>query len=842
MNIFELAAKISLDDSEYKSGVDKAQGTFSKLASGVGKGLVTVAKVGAAAVAAGAAGVAALTKMGIEGYAQYEQLTGGVETLFKTSQDAVMKYAENAYKSSGLSANAYMETATSFAASLIKSLDGDTAKAADVANMAITDMSDNANKMGTDIALIQNAYNGFAKGNFTMLDNLKLGYGGTQKEMERLLKDAQKISGIKYDISSFSDISEAIHVIQTDMEISGLTYEQAMEAVARGEMTMEEAIDKMGATAKEAATTIEGSLNMMKASWENLVVGMADSEADMDTLINNFVESTKIAAGQILPKISTALSGIGKLITELSPVIAEALPQLVEEVLPSLLEAGVSLVTSLVSGIISALPALGEALLEAVEMILVTVFGVSEENASAFSEGVRNALADIRDFFTGVVEQINTDGTWLNEVWTKLQTVGQLLGEILAGAFEAIKTAFTWCVEQINTDGTLLNTIWTILQEGITWLLDACILAFEGIKSAFAAVVEQINTDGTLLNELWTRLQATVEFLREALVDAFEAIKSGFSFVVEQINTDGTWLNEIWTGLQEAAQLFGEFLIALWDAISSAFTWCVESINTEGTVLNTIWETIKSVAETVWTNIQTIISAAVDIIKGIISAFTSVLKGDWSAAWEAVKSIASTAFDAVCSVIGSIVEWITGFLGTMVQKGTELIGSLAEGIQNKFAELFTLVGGWVTDNIINPIGDKVGDVLNKGKEIIDNLKEGMKQAWTSLTSWFNGVWDSLFNRKTKVTNNDKGEVTMTPAKTGLDYVPYDEFPALLHRGEAVLTAAEAKAWRKYGIGGGAVPAMAGGVTINQYIQSVPQTPVELASATEAYFEQARWML
>lgn len=167
-DVFDLVAKIRLDSSEYESGVGKAKGTFSNLVSGVGKGLSTVAKVGGAAVAAAATGVAALTKMGVEGYAQYEQLVGGVETLFKESGDAVMRYAENAYKTSGLSANAYMETVTSFSASLIQSLDGDTAKAAEVADKAITDMSDNANKMGTSIEMIQNAYNGFAKGNFTI--------------------------------------------------------------------------------------------------------------------------------------------------------------------------------------------------------------------------------------------------------------------------------------------------------------------------------------------------------------------------------------------------------------------------------------------------------------------------------------------------------------------------------------------------------------------------------------------------------------------------------------------------------------------------------------------------
>lgn len=172
MDVFNLTAKIALDSSEYEAGLNDAQKSSSSFASAVGNGLKTVAKVGATAVAAGVAGVAALTKMGVEGYAQYEQLVGGVETLFKTSQGTVMQYAENAYKTAGMSANMYMETVTSFSASLIQSLGGDTEKAAEVGNMAITDMSDNANKMGTSIEMIQNAYNGFAKGNFTMLDNL----------------------------------------------------------------------------------------------------------------------------------------------------------------------------------------------------------------------------------------------------------------------------------------------------------------------------------------------------------------------------------------------------------------------------------------------------------------------------------------------------------------------------------------------------------------------------------------------------------------------------------------------------------------------------------------------
>ena len=194
MNLFELFIKIGVDDQASKN--------LSTLSSKLGSGLKTAAKIGTAAVGAAAAGIAALTKSAVENYAEYEQLVGGVETLFKQSADTVKGYAENAYKTAGMSANEYMETVTSFSASLLQSLDGDTAAAAEKANLAITDMSDNANKMGTDMERIQNAYQGFSKQNYTMLDNLKLGYGGTKEEMQRLLDDAEKLSGQKFDLSS----------------------------------------------------------------------------------------------------------------------------------------------------------------------------------------------------------------------------------------------------------------------------------------------------------------------------------------------------------------------------------------------------------------------------------------------------------------------------------------------------------------------------------------------------------------------------------------------------------------------------------------------------------------
>src|SRR5574344_992703 len=267
MNLMDLFVKISVDD--------QASSQVETIGSKLKGGLATAAKVGAAAVAAAGTAMVAIGKQAIEQYAEYEQLVGGVETLFKQSSDTVMGYAENAYKTAGLSANEYMSTVTSFSASLLQSLNNDTAKSAEVADMAITDMSDNANKMGTDMSMIQSAYQGFAKQNYTMLDNLKLGYGGTKTEMERLLADASKLSGVEYNIDNLNDVYEAIHVVQTELGVTGTT-------------------------AKEASTTIQGSVNSMKSAWTNLVTGIADDNADFDALITNFVDSIMTMADNIL--------------------------------------------------------------------------------------------------------------------------------------------------------------------------------------------------------------------------------------------------------------------------------------------------------------------------------------------------------------------------------------------------------------------------------------------------------------------------------------------------------------------------------------------------------------
>ena len=340
-----------IGDAKFKktiTGLKKLTSTLSTVGIQAGKLL-------AKGIAVGVAGAGALVAKSITNYADYEQLVGGVDTLFKDSSGTVQKYADNAYKTAGLSANEYMDTVTSFSASLIQSLGGNTGAAAEYANMAITDMSDNANKMGTDMSSIQDAYQGFAKQNYTMLDNLKLGYGGTQEEMKRLLKDAEALSGQKFDISSYADVVEAIHVIQENMGIAGTT-------------------------SKEASETISGSFASMKAAWSNTLTSLILGGDDFDRCVENLVESAKTFGKNIMPALMKALEGVGSLIEELAPIIEAELPKLIDTLLPPLIKAA----TALINGLIIALPDIISTLIDELPGVLQQVW-----------EGIREAFGDV---------------------------------------------------------------------------------------------------------------------------------------------------------------------------------------------------------------------------------------------------------------------------------------------------------------------------------------------------------------------------------------------------------------------------------------------------------------
>lgn len=391
----------------------KGESTLGKIGSAAGKAALEIGKISLAAVGAASAAVGAVSKAAIDSYANYEQLVGGVETLFGDSADVVKGYAEEAFSTVGMSCNAYMETVTGFAASLVSSLDDDTAKAAEKANTAVSDMADNANKMGTDLQSIQNAYQGFAKQNYTMLDNLKLGYGGTKEEMERLLEEAEKIQKTKfgvdvdYDVSSFSDIVDAIHVVQTEMGISGLTAKQAAEAVASGAMTEEEAFDAMGTTAKEASTTIQGSIATMQGAWQNLMTGIADPTQDFDKLLGDVIDSVVTVSNNLMPRIMAVLPQMATGITELTENLLPLIPDTLEQMLPSVIEGANSLIAALLDTLSSiadtAIPIVTENADEIIDTLLSGLISAIPGLASSAADlctALITAILDNADIIT----------------------------------------------------------------------------------------------------------------------------------------------------------------------------------------------------------------------------------------------------------------------------------------------------------------------------------------------------------------------------------------------------------------------------------------------------------
>lgn len=399
MNLLDLFVKISVDDGDVDKGFSETSSKAETLAGKLKGGLATAAKVGGAAIVAAGAAAVAITKQAVENYGEYEQLVGGVETLFKSSADTVMQYAANAYQTAGMSANEYMTTVTAFSASLLQSMGGDTDAAAEKANLAITDMSDNANKMGSSMESIQNAYSGFAKQNYTMLDNLKLGYGGTKEEMQRLLDDANALNAAQgnytdYTIDSYADIVDAIHTVQTEMGITGTTQ-------------------------LEASTTIQGSIASMKAAYDNFITGLGDENADMAELITNLLGSTVTVAENLLPVVERILENIGIVVQEKGPEMIEKFVGYAVEKLPQVIELGMKMVMAIVSGLADNLPQIVRSVLDMMATIVKTfvsslpdIVNVGKQIVKGLWEGIKAMGSWIKEkvgnFFSGIVSGVKS--------------------------------------------------------------------------------------------------------------------------------------------------------------------------------------------------------------------------------------------------------------------------------------------------------------------------------------------------------------------------------------------------------------------------------------------------
>lgn len=667
---------------------------MSSVMKGIGSGAIKVGKGLAVAGAAAATAVTALVSKSVGAFADYEQLTGGVETLFgaggrsveeyaqsvgksvsdiqgkydslMSAQNAVLENANKAYMTAGMSANEYMDTVTGFSASLISSLGGDTSKAADYANSALVDMSDNANKMGTDMESIKNAYQGFAKQNYTMLDNLKLGYGGTQEEMKRLLSDAEKLTGQRYDISSFADITQAIHAIQTQMDITGTT-------------------------AKEASTTISGSWGSLKAAFENTLVGLTTGGEMFDQSLDALVDSAKTFGQNVIPAITGALSGVGSLIESLAPVIVAELPSMVSDILPHLVSAAKSLVT----GLISQLPALGKAVLDAIPSIfdgMTDVIGESSVGKLKGSfEGLKNTITDtfsnigpmLKDFCEGGIstfcDALSTAMDLASGAISVIEALSPVIGAV-AGAIITYKGAvMLW-----NAAETAKNVVMGI-STAAQWALNVAmtanpigivIVAIGALVGAFIVLWNKSEGFRNFWINLWEKVKAIVTSAWEGIKAGFEKIKNGISAVKEKVST--------------------------------------------------MWNGVKEKTSELWGGVKNAVSEKLNNIKSAYDAHGGGLKGATFAAIEGVKEYYRTGYDAINQLTG-------GKLGEVVNA----VGVKMEAVKSKFGEAFGNVKNTVMtifENIKNGIVEKITAAVDTVKNVFTKISDTVSSVWDKIKS------------------------------------------------------------------------------------------------------------
>lgn len=487
----DLKIDVKLDDAEAKrelSGLDKA---MQGLGGGVGKALGAVGRATAVALGAASAALGALGAQAISAYADWEQLAGGVETLFGDSAATVMADAAAAFQTAGMSANEYMATATSSAAALVSSLGGDTEEAARLANLAVVSMADNANKMGTSMESIQNAYAGFAKGNYSMLDNLKLGYGGTREEMERLLADAEAISGVHYDISSYADVVQAIDVIQQEMGIAGTT-------------------------AEEAAGTISGSMAMMGAAWQNLVAGLANPDADLGQLMDDFAAS-----------VETVLDNLGPAISNVADGIARALP----EILPRLVEMGVGLVGSILEGILSSVGSLVDGMVQVVTDVAAMLPSLVPQLVDAAVTLFMALVEALPEIMPALIDAASVA---ITAVVSMLPT---LVPQLLAAAVNLFKAI----VDGILRNGpTILSTVASVVRQAIS--------ALAGFVGSMLSAAGQLF--GSIVTAIRTKAGEIAGGVRSALSGALSAVTG---FVGQFVSAGGNIISGIVRGIRNAA-------------------------------------------------------------------------------------------------------------------------------------------------------------------------------------------------------------------------------------------------------------------------------------------------
>lgn len=636
MNLLDLAVKITCDD--------QASGEVDKIGDGIKNKLGAAAKAGVAAVAAVGTATIAIGKTALDAYSNYEQLVGGIDTLFKSSSAKMQQYAANAYQTAGVSANRYMEISTSFAAALISSLGGNTEAAADMANTAITDMSDNANKMGTSLETVQEAYMSLSRGNYEMLDSLKLGYGGTKSELERLLSDAEKFSAAQgkvrdFSVDSYSDIVEAIHVVQDEMGITGTT-------------------------AEEAATTIEGSVNMAKASWENWLAGLGNENADMEVLTDQLVGSVATAGENIIPRVGQIMVTLGQTVADYAPGVGLYLRNALINVLP-------------------------EAVQGPMRDAFAGVDKVVGKLESVFNDNLKPAADAADSVFSAISSGVKTFGDAVND--------------LVLPAIDQLSPAFNDFFGAIQTAQPLLEFIANIIGIGLAAAISTAIKLFAAITEVVAFVITGF---AQLYEDISGFVTGVVQFFTVDLPNAINTLVQWFAQLPGNI---AAFLSTVITS------------VVAWVANMAA-----NAVNAGSRFISGIAGFLSALPGNVASWLAGVISTVIGWVSQFASNATSAATQFASNLINGLASIPGQVTSIGSNIIQGLVNGVTGAAGKLIDAVKGAVGDAIEGAKNLLgihspSRVFREIGQYTMQGAALGVDDDA-DLLSKST---DNAMRGM---------------------------------------------------------------------------------------------------------------------